>query len=85
MLQVVLLNNRFRMILSFFLVPSKIACYLLESYVSIIVTRKSITYNYMLYKALLSAKLIITIPLFIWVDELDSVRLSLIRCTFQYP
>ena len=28
---------------------------------------------------------IITIPLFIWVDELDSVRLSLIRCTFQYP
>ena len=39
----------------------------------------------MLYKGVVVSKLIITIPLFIWVDELDSVHLSLIRCTFQYP
>ena len=39
----------------------------------------------MLYKGVVSAKLIITIPLFIWVDGLDIVRLSLLPCIFQYP
>ena len=49
------------------------------------ITRKSITYNYMLYKGVVVSKINNHYSIVCSVDELDSVRLSLIRCTFQYP